>query len=68
MKGNKIYFKDFYGNTASINKINNQLIICNQNGGIVVNKIYNSLKGCKIALGRYGEGSFKEVKYFFWRV
>ena len=62
MKEDKIYYKDWYGNTASINRLNNSLIICNQNGGIIVNKIYNSLKGCKIALGIYGEGSFKEVK------
>ena len=62
MKENKIYYKDWYGNTASINRLNNRLIICNQNGGIVVNKIYNSLNGCKITLGKYGEGNFKEVK------
>ena len=59
---NKIYFKDFYGNTASIEKEINRLIICNQSGSVVMDKTFNTFKGAKISLGRYSGGDMKEVE------
>ena len=55
-------YKDSYGNIAYIYEYDNKLRIFNYNGKEIMNKKYNTLRGAKIALGRYGEGDFKLIE------
>lgn len=51
-------YRDFYGSTARIrvDKVGQaKLHICNSYGQTVINKIYSSIRGAKIALGRYSD-------------
>jgi len=60
----KKYYRDFYGNTASISKTNDsrfRLKVRVSNGQLVHNKVYDTERGAKIALGRSSDG-WKELK------
>lgn len=54
----KQYFKDFYGNTASITDTGNEykLICRDYSGKIWKRSTHQTAKGAKIALGKTGEG------------
>jgi hypothetical protein len=53
----KQFFKDFYGNTASITKKTEGyvLIIRDYYGKLSYRKTYETAKGAKIALGKMGD-------------
>lgn len=58
----KTYYEDFYGSTASITEYNDGTALLVTFAGFKRNsKRYNSVKGAKIALGKYSD-CWKEVK------
>lgn len=62
MKKNKRYFKDFYGGTASIAETPKgfRLRCANAHSGRTVNKVYETYRGARTAMGRMSDG-WREV-------
>ena len=64
MKSNVKRFRGIYGGTASISVMADgraKLIVCNGYGDRVINKVYQSERGAKIAMGKASDG-WHEIK------